>query len=422
MCKPALTNAILTVLSLTISFFNLAGMPRAEAQTYEVLYSFSGPDGAFPSNNLTMDAAGNLYGTAGGGTGIGCYELGCGTVFKIDTAGKETVLHSFDKTDGSNPSSSITLDAAGNLYGATLFGGTSNPPAGVVYKIDTQGKYAMLHDFPKSRPHDGYTPASATLIRDKAGNLYGSTELGGTGNCGAGDGCGTVFKVDPKHRETVTPLSNLNSPPGFAPGAGSIIRDAKGNIYGATAFGGDVGCHGGGGVGCGTVFKVDTHGKVHLLYSFKGAPDGSLPVGALTFDHAGNIYGATFSGGDDVACPVDGCGVIFKITPAGKETIVHTFHGSDGAISYGLVFDPKGNLYGTTNGGGAFNLAGTIFKIDVKGQFHVLYNFTGKADGGSPTGGLIRDKAGNLYGTSFYGGNLQCYNGTGCGTVFKFTP
>ena len=418
MCKPAL-NTALAILHITLFFF--AGTHRAEAQTYKVLYTFSGADGAGPAANLTMDAAGTLYGTAGGGTSTNCNGGGCGTVFKIDTSGKETVLHSFNNTDGSTPFTSVTLDAEGNIYGATSFGGTGNPPSGVVFKIDTKGNYKVLHDFPKSRPTDGLTLQFATLLRDPAGNLYGSTMLGGGTECG-GKGCGTVFKIDSKGRETITSVNFDPSAP-YDPSPTSIIRDAQGNIYGTTLIGGGTGC---GGTGCGTVFKVDTKGKVKLLHSFQGAPDGATPVGSLTFDRSGNLYGTTMSGGDAQACPSAGCGTIFKISPTGKETIFHAFEGSDGELAFwegGLVFDPKGNLYGVANAGGTIG-AGTIFKIDVKGKIHVLYNFTDGTDGGFPMAGLIRDKAGDLYGTTSQGGNTngqQCFP-VGCGAVFKLTP
>jgi len=412
--RKALLSVLWVFGVVTVS---ILGVQPCAAQKYHVIHTFNGTNGWTPETVLNMDAAGNLYGTtAGGGTSTNCAGGPCGTVFKIDTKGNETVLHSFSGTDGSTPFTSVILDTAGNLYGATSFGGPGNPPSGVVFKLDPKGNETILHSFPKKTPGDGEVLQFARLAMDSAGNLYGSTLQGGGTGCRS-FGCGTVFKIDTKNHETITRLNaNISAPT-------SIVRDAKGNIYGTTLLGGGVGC---GGVGCGTVFKIDTNGKLSLVYAFQGAPDGGEPSGSLTLDSTGNLYGTTLVGGNALACPSAGCGTIFKIDTKGKESIVHKFDGTDGAMAFwagGLVFDPKGNLYGVAAGGGKIG-AGTIFKIDTKGSLTVLYSFTGGPDGGFPMAGLIIDKAGRLYGTASAGGDTitpPCFP-VGCGTVFRLTP
>ena len=182
-----------------------------------------------------------------------------------------------------------------------------------------------------------------------------------------------------------------------------LVRDAASNLYGTTYAGGDY--------GSGTVFKLDTTGKEAVLHSFSGGPDGGYPYAGLILDAAGNLYGTADSGGSS------GGGIVFKISSAGKETVLHSFKGGkDGEYPYASVIrDAVGNLYGTTYGGGASGW-GTVFEIDPTGKETVLYSFAGAADGASPEGGLVQDTAGHLYGTTKYGGAL------GAGTVFELSP
>jgi len=235
----------------------------------------------------------------------------------------------------------------------------------------------------------------AGLVRDAAGNLYGTTASGGA------SGLGTVFKVSAGGAETV-----LHSFTGGSDGEypyASVIRDAAGNLYGTT--------YAGGASGLGTVFKIDTQAHETVLYSFRGGADGEYPSAGLVRDAAGNLYGTTNSGGSS------GGGIVFKISSAGKETVLHSFKGGkDGEYPYASVIrDAAGNLYGTTYGGGASGW-GTVFEIDPTGKETVLYTFTGAADGASPEGGLVQDTAGHLYGTTKYGGAF------GAGTVFELSP
>jgi uncharacterized repeat protein (TIGR03803 family) len=204
-----------------------------------------------------------------------------------------------------------------------------------------------------------------------------------------------------------------------------LIRDKEGNLYGTTAYGGDPSCSP---YGCGTVFKVDTSGHETVLYSFTATNgDGANPKAGLIRDAAGNLYGTTTDGGT-AGCTGNGftgCGTVFKLDINNKESILYSFTGTggDGGNPHaGLILDAAGNLYGTTSYGG-FPGAGTVFMLDPSGKETVLYSFTGRLDGGGPYG-LVRDAAGNLYGTTIGGGNPKCGggHGAGCGVVFKITP
>lgn len=378
----------------------------ATAQTYSVVHTFSGsPDGGGSVAGVIADAKGNLYGTTlGGGT------YGLGTVFKIDKTGKETVLYNLGSAGG------LVLDKLGNLYGTTVDGG--NRTQGSVFKIDETGKETDLHDFTGSGGDGSYPKAG--LVRDTRGNLYGTTQLGGNLTCMSGMGCGTVFKVDATGKETVLYKFTGTGTDGANPIA-ALVRDTKGNLYGTTPSGGGVSCEFQ--TGCGTVFKVEKTGNESPLYSFRGylnGGDGAAPASGLLRDTAGDLYGTTLYGGGY------GAGSVFKVETTDVETELYSFCSPQGCSNgagpaAGLLMDAAGNLYGTTESGGA-SYYGTIFKVDASGHETILYNFTGGADGGYPEGNLMMDKRGNLYGTTFAGGDLVCNGGTGCGVVFKMTP
>ena len=281
-----------------------------------VLYSFRGAaksDG-FDPIGVVRDEQGNLYGTTGlGGEAGGCYGYGCGIVFKLDSAGKETVLYTFKGgADGGYPSGPIVRDAAGNLYGETAYGGDLScyPPygCGTVFKLDPAGKETVFHRF-TGTGGDGEHPW-AGLVADNKGNLYGATVEGGTGpNCtSAENGCGTVFKVDRTGKETVL-HSFTGSGADFPPNA-SLALDEKGNIYGTTPNGGSQNC----GSGCGAVYMLNPAGKETILHEFVGGTEGATPLGGVTLDSAGNIYGTTALGGDLACNNGAGCGTVFKLT------------------------------------------------------------------------------------------------------------
>jgi uncharacterized repeat protein (TIGR03803 family) len=310
-------------------------------------------------------------------------------------------LFSFNGADGSIPMAGVVRDSAGNLYGTTFYGGLGS---GVVFKVDASGNDTTLHKFTCGA--DGCSP-SAALIRDAAGNLYGTTVNGGDPICQ----CGVVFKMDKNGNETVlhTFIGGQDGANSYAP----LIRDAAGNLYGTTLLGG----HNGNGI----VFKLDASGKETVLYRFRGGADGSQPSGGLFRDSAGNLYGTTGSGGHLN-------GTVFKLDAAGHETVIYRFRGGvDGSGPIGgVIRDSAGNLYGVTNGGGANTdctvggqACGTIFKIDSNGTKTTLHSFDGNdagSDGAFPEAGLIRDSAGNLYGTTSAGSG-----GVNEGTLFEFS-
>jgi uncharacterized repeat protein (TIGR03803 family) len=380
-----------------LSALVLVAPASAHAQTFTVLYTFTNTTHGEQSDaSLIQDAAGDLYGT----TQYGGAKGGYGTVFKLDSAGKETVLHSFAGTpDAEDPYAGLTRDKAGNFYGTTLYGGAQGG-FGTVFKLGPKGKETILHSF--AGTPDGEDPRSV-LVRDAAGNLYGTTQYGGSGG-----GYGTVFKLDAKGELTVL-HSFAGTPDGEDPYAG-LLRDKAGNLYGTTQYGGTGG-------GYGTVFKLSFKGKLTLLHSFSGTPDGVNPLAGLLRDGAGNLYGTTHYGGT-----AGGYGTVFKLTAKGKLTLLHSFAGMpDGQNPYSrLIRDPAGNLYGTTFYGGSSGY-GTVFKLDTAGTLTVLHSFNYSPDGAHPIAGLILDKAGNLYGTTSDGGDLSC-GFSGCGTVFKLAP
>ena len=376
------------------------GAQSARAQTYNVLYSFTGEaDGAYSFAPLVLDATGNLYGTTEYG---GSHQYGA--VFMLDSSGTETVLYSFNVAgtgDGEFPFAGLVLDGAGNVYGTTQFGGTHG--SGTVFKVDTSGNETVLHSF--TGGSDGANPR-AGLVWDAKGNLYGTTFRGGSTLCT--QGCGVVFKLDVQGKETVL-YTFTGSGDGANPS--SVILDKAGNLYGTTL-------DGEGAFGSGTVFKLSKSGKKAVLHRFGVGAEGYYPYAPLVLDAAGNLYGTTQAGG--VAY-----GTVFKLNTSGKKfAVLHSFTGGalDGAQPFApLVLDAAGNLYGTTYWGGTSN-AGTIFKVDKNGAESVLHNFAGGTDGAYPYAGLVQDAGGNLYGTTEYGGGASIGGASGYGTVFKLTP
>jgi uncharacterized repeat protein (TIGR03803 family) len=407
----------------------------AWSQTEGVLYSFCAQnnciDGSNPEAGLVLDQKGNLYGTTYYGGPSSCEGVGCGLVFKVGPKGKETALYNFcaqrDCTDGALPLAGLIFDQKGNLYGTTQAGGAHG--YGVVFKLTPEGKETVLYSFCAHTKAavctDGASP-HAGVVFDQKGNLYGTTTGGGA------HGYGTVFKLTPKGREAVlySFCAQNNCTDGEYPYAG-VILDLTGNLYGTTSSGGAFErCEDAS--GCGVVFKLTPKGKYTVLHNFcaqTNCTDGEYPYAGVVFDQRGNLYGTTVEGGhSDISCGSYGCGVVFKLTPKGKETVLYSFcaqsNCTDGAAPYaGLVFDKEGSLYGTTAGGGLCALCGVVFKLTPKGRETVLYSFCAQGncnDGVIPTAGLTFDQKGNLYGTTVYGGPGGYYNGSG--VVFKLTP
>jgi len=296
-------------------------------------------------------------------------------------AQKFTDLYNFTGgSDGGGPYGGVIRDKTGTLYGTTRAGGDSND--GTVWKL-SKGTETVLHSFSGS---DGSAPF-ATLATDASGNLYGTASTGGS------SGYGTVFKLSSSGKFS-TLYTFTGSSDGANPYSG-LILDKNGNLYGTTAAGGTS--------GVGTVFKVNIKSKKEtVLHSFAGGSDGAYPYyGNLLLDSKGNLYGNATIGGSS------NDGVVWEITAKGKEIILHSFTGgSDGAdpFEHSLAMDTKGNLYGTTEEGGA-NSLGIVFMVNIKSKKEtVLYTFTGGSDGGEPSAGLVRASNGTLYGTTQVGG------------------
>ena len=389
-------------------------LPEAllHAQTFSVLYEFEGgTDGQNPQAGLVRDGSGNLYGTTQfGGTSNYCGYggPGCGTVFKIDRNGNETILHAFTgmPNDGAYPFDSLLLGDDGTLYGTTWAGGGSN--TGTVFKVDPSGQETIMHSF--GALEYGTYPLGGLVVK-AGGGIYGTTEAGGSGTSCWG-GCGTVFKLDTAGNFTV--LLNFGAPAEY-PGA-TLTMGANGDLYGSTS---------GNGACClGTVFRLGEGIAATTLHTFTGGARGSTPIGNLVQAENRRIYGTTAAGGD-LNCPLtqgNGCGVVYELSPEGGLTVLHSFAGQpDGAIPFaGLLRDESGTLYGTTSLGGASNF-GTVFKLDKRGRMTILHSFA-NVDGALSYSNLVQDKAGNLYGTTYWGGNFGCNSQTGCGVVFKLAP
>ena len=330
-------------------------------------------------------------------------------------AGKFKTLHRFTgHKDGGYPSGSLIFDQAGNLYSTTQIGGSGS---GTVFELtlnqDGSWTESVLYSF--TGGNDGARPF-AGLIFDHAGNLYSTTYGGGN------DGAGTVFELSPNQDGwTENVLHSFNGTDGSGPTDG-LVFDSGGSLYGMTT--------GGGAYGGGTVFKMtpnqDGSWTENLLHSFTGGKDGRYPDhGSLVFDAAGNLYGATQGGGNN------GAGTIFELSPnqdaSWTEQVLHSFSGGkDGAAPEStLIFDKSGNLYGTALGGGAHGV-GVAFELtpntDGTWKEKVLHQFTGGRDGAFLYEGVIFDQAGNLYGTTVEGGNRSVCSGQGCGVVFKLAP
>jgi uncharacterized repeat protein (TIGR03803 family) len=310
-----------------------------------------------------------------------------------------TTLFSFDWTDGSWPEAGLVQATTGNFYGTASSGDTNN--LGTVFTVTPAGTRTTLHSF-AGYPTDGSEPM-AGLVQGTDGNFYGTTSRGGASSSCGGYGCGTVFKITPAR--TLTTLHSFDGTDGETPLAG-LLQATDGNFYGATANGASNDCLS----GCGTIFKITPGGTLTTFHSFDG-PDGSHPQAGLVQGTDGNFYGITALGGP--CATSGGCGTVFKITPGGTLTTLHSFDSTDGQGPDGLLQATDGNFYGTTRGGGAYDY-GTVFKITPTGKLTTLLSFDGP--NGQGPNGLMQATDGNFYGTTWGGG------AHGYGTVFKITP
>jgi uncharacterized repeat protein (TIGR03803 family) len=392
------------------------------AQTFKTLHRFDFvTDGANPTGALVQAAGGNLYGT----TEYGAANDG-GTVFKISpNGGPVKTLYSFCSQGdlcGSTPEAGLVQGTGGNFYGTTFFGGANN--GGTVFKITPTRALTTLYNCSQGvclYPRAG-------LVQATDGNFYGTTTEGGA-NTGCGRvfrGCGTVFKITPTG--TLTTLYSFCSQGGTACTDGSLpdaalVQATGGNFYGTTPAGGAN--------GYGTVFKITPSGTLTTLYSFcsqggTACTDGATPFAGLVQATDGNFYGTTRNAGAN-----GDYGTVFKITPSGTLTTLYSFCSQSGCTDgvvpgIGLVQATDGNLYGTTSSGGAnmtdyfASRCGTVFKITPSGTLTTLHSFNG-TDGADPEAGLVQDTNGMFYGTTNSGGNNgDCY-GNGSGTVFSLS-
>ncbi|HEY1613662.1 MAG TPA: choice-of-anchor tandem repeat GloVer-containing protein [Rhizomicrobium sp.] len=316
-------------------------------------------------------------------------------------AAKFHVLYEFQGgTDADGPIAGL-IDGKKLRYGTTYYGGAGN--FGTVYSLASDGTERVLYSF--AGGSDGENP-QAGLIADAKGNLYGTTYYGGPGQCG------TVFKITPKGHETVLYAFKCSLDGKYT--TAGLVMDAEGNLYGAT-YGGGLSNHG-------AIFKLAPEGAETVLYSFTGGDDGAYPAGTLITDKKGNFYGTTYNGGTADQ------GVVFKLSPKGKETALYAFQGgNDGATPFaGVILDGKGNIYGSTYAGGGSGCngsgCGTVYSLAPDGTETVLHAFAGGSDGFGLQAGVAADSSGNLYGSTLYGGNTSACSGNGCGTVFRLAP
>jgi uncharacterized repeat protein (TIGR03803 family) len=418
----------------------------------QVLYSFQGGanDGAVPAGGVVLDKQGNLYGaTTGGGP--------AGTVFQLSPPAQkgdpwtETLIYEFQgerSQDGSEPNGGLIMDAAGNLYGVTAYGGTGNCKllgnlygCGTVYELSPPQQQGgawtetILYSFPTAE--QGYLP-NGNLVFDSAGNLYGATEFGGGRGTTCNDFyeyCGAVFELSPpKTKGGKWTEKVLHAFAGGTDGAnpnGGLVLDSNGVVYGTTYSGGNQSCQYKDEIGCGTAFELKQPTKKggawaeRHLHVFTAGSDGANPNGGLILDANGALYGTGEGGANR------GQGIVFRLKGKGggrwEDTTLYDFpgNGQDGSSPLaGLILDAKGSLWGTASGGGTVG-DGTVFRLRPVGKswaFAVLHAFTGNPDGSWPASSLIFDAAGNLFGTTEQSGTGQACGNYGCGTVFEVSP
>jgi uncharacterized repeat protein (TIGR03803 family) len=389
--------------------------PSAEAQTYTVLYSFAGGnDGANPLAGVTIDSSGNLYGAT-----LEAGVHGFGTVYQLAPNGSNwtfSTIYGFrgsDQSDGAEPESRPVFGPNDALYGTTNLGGFGQGciawynGCGTVYSlVNNAGTWNESVLFQFGTSNGGY-PAYGDVVFNQSGNLYGTSPNSGTYYSGVA----YEFIRDADWAESL--LLNFQAmPDGSAPLNGPII-DSAGNLYGTTSAGGAN--------GYGTVYELSpsANGLTETtLYNFTNESDGGSPTSNLVMDRAGNLYGATQTGGAYAG------GTVFRLrrNPAGTWTLSSIYEFRTPTLAGSnrtLTIDSMGNLYGTTSAD-IVNPWGSVFKVQpvsaTNWAYTTLHNFTGTTDGGTPWGRLVLDSGGNLYGTAELGGTNNC------GVVFKIAP
>lgn len=376
----------LVTTSLTVAAV-LISPAIAQAPVVQPVHFFqSRVNGVVPNAGLFLAQDGNYYGTTqfGGASNAG-------TIYKLDSKGVVTTIYSFSTQDGSQPTGTLVEDNKGNLYGTTLYGGSKG--SGTVFRYELNGNFKSLFSFNRNN-NTGELPNA--LARGNDGNFYGTTTQGSV--------FGTIFKITPSGNLNVLYNFKSSRNDGRAP-RGKLIQAKDGNFYGVTADGGAY--------GNGTVYKVTLNGSVTILYSFSAyAPNNSLGYPdyrngyspqSLTLGQDGDLYGVTGRGG--LGTYPDG--IIFRLNPVNsKFEILHKFDGKNGALPFSALLQASdGNFYGTTRFYGAPQNGGTLFKITPQGSFSLMHSFRVQPDQPhEPSSELIQTWDGNLYGTALGGG------------------
>jgi len=384
----------MTKLTVVLALCLMTGL-AADGQVFTTIANFNGTNGEAPDTSLVQGIDGHLYGTTiGGGRNNG------GTVFKMSRSGKITTLYSFCAQlaciDGEAPLGPVVLSTDGNFYGVTQMGGESEgcpfSSCGTVYKMTPLGDLTTLYKFcAQENCPDGFLP-SGGLVRATDGDFYGATSDGGDFPC-KGYGCGTVFKITPGGN--LTTLHNFNGSEGYAPNA-PLIQATDRKLFGVTFSG--------------TIFDMTLGGQFTPVFVFDYF-DGSQPEDGIIEDNKGSFYGTTSIGGGY------GEGTVFEMNQGGSVTTIYNFCAlpkcADGSAPFaGLIQATDGNFYGTTVVGGA-SQNGTVFRITPSGVLTTLHSFNG-SDGQNPDGSLFQATDGKLYGTTPTMENAGC-----CGTVFS---
>ncbi|MGA2369440.1 MAG: choice-of-anchor tandem repeat GloVer-containing protein [Candidatus Korobacteraceae bacterium] len=416
--RPApATKTILAALTLALAL--TMATPAASAQTYSVLYNFTGQsDGGNPEAGVTFDEAGNLYGTTyqGGSTNCSMYHhIGCGTVFKLSHRGAGWtfgLLHEFNGSpDGANPEARVVFGPNGALFGTTSEGGIGlgtvfqlQPPATFCPTPSCPWTETQLYSFDSE--YGPANPGGGDLIFDPQGNMWGTTAGGGGYLCDDGS-CGGVFELSRSgggwNEHGFNPFEGISRNP-YA----GLVTDNAGNFYGTTS------------AGPGGLYSITSSGSggTFLLFSQQSSALGGL------FLSGSDLIGTTSQGGTSKG------GTVFEYSLTGSSlTTLYNFAGpyqSGAGPTATLLMDASGNLYGTTQIDGA-DLHGSVFKLSQSNgvwTLTTLHDFTGGADGGLPFGQLTMDASGNIYGTTQAGGNSvgNCYQNLGCGVIFEITP
>ena len=397
------TTAKAAAMALTLVFAVTVVMAApVHAQTFTLLHSFAGPDGSYPKAGVTIDRGGKLYGS----TWAGFVGNGWGGIFQLRQVRQGWLYDLIQLYDGM-PFDRPVIGPNGTLYGTNsnmvvtyLVGYVWNlrPPLAVCESTACAWNSTIVYGFGGGGA--GATPLGATLVFDQAGNMYGTTSAGGTGN-------GIVYQVTQAGVET--PIYTFaGAPDGAIPYSG-VIFDSAGNLYGVTTAGGAS--------NKGAVYKLTPNGgswSEQVIYNFTGGNDGGTPMGGLVADTAGNLYGTTTSGG------TGGGGTVFELSPNGNN--FNTLYSFAGGANCGpraeLTFDTAGNLYGTTFCDGSLG-KGSVFKLTNSGgswSYSSFHDFTNGNDGRWPVSNVTFDSSGNMYGTASYGGMF------GQGNVWEITP